>query len=85
MGRKYPAIFHQEEDGFTVTFPDLLGCVTCGDTLDEAQKMAAEALALYLDGAEQPTASCVDDVVVTGQDKVLLVEAADGDDIVYFS
>jgi predicted RNase H-like HicB family nuclease len=36
-----------------VSFPDLPGCVTAGSTLDEAREMAAEALALHLDGLEE--------------------------------
>ena len=33
---------------YDVTFPDLPGCVTFGNTLDEAKRMAAEALSGYL-------------------------------------
>jgi predicted RNase H-like HicB family nuclease len=33
-----------------VTFPDLPGCLTAGDSLEEARANAAEALALHLDG-----------------------------------
>lgn len=45
----YPAIFHQDEDGgYWVEFPDLLGCVTEGDTLEEAMAMAEDALGIYL-------------------------------------
>ena len=35
---------------FGVDFPDFPGCVTAGRTLDEARRMAAEALALHLEG-----------------------------------
>ena len=35
---------------FGVSFPDLPGCVTAGSSLDEARDMAAEALALHLEG-----------------------------------
>lgn len=35
----YPAIFSSDgNNGYTVTFPDLIGCVTEGDTLEEAVK-----------------------------------------------
>lgn len=44
----YPAIFTTENKGFSVRFPDLPGCYTEGDTLDEAYKMAASAIGLYL-------------------------------------
>ena len=35
---------------YGVDFPDLPGCITAGRTLDEARKMAVEALALHLQG-----------------------------------
>ena len=45
----YPAVFHPDKTvgGYTVTFPDLIGCVTEGDTLSEALFMAGDALGLY--------------------------------------
>lgn len=39
----YPAIFEPDEGGYSVNFPDLPGCYTCGDTLTEAMCMAQEA------------------------------------------
>lgn len=39
----YPAIFIAYEKGYTVTFPDLPGCVTQGDSLEEAFEMAEDA------------------------------------------
>lgn len=47
MLKVYPAIFH-EENGFWVEFPDLVGCNTCGATLEETMESAQEALGLYL-------------------------------------
>lgn len=45
----YPAIFTPEENGmYSVDFPDLDGCYTCGDNLTEAILMAEDALALML-------------------------------------
>ena len=34
--------------GYSVYFPDVPGCITCGDNLEHAHKMAAEALGLHL-------------------------------------
>src|SRR5689334_8302467 len=49
--RHYIALIHKDEDSdFGVSFPDLPGVVTAGATLDEAREMAAEALALHLEG-----------------------------------
>lgn len=45
----YPACFIKEENGYSVLFPDL-DKATCGETLDEAMRMAVDCLAgvLYL-------------------------------------
>ena len=44
----YPAIFHNEDDGFWVEFPDLPGCSTQGDTETETYTNAVEAMELFL-------------------------------------
>lgn len=48
----YPALITEDQDGVAVEFPDLPGCVTCADTLEEAYDMAREALGLHLYGLE---------------------------------
>lgn len=52
MTKVYPAIIH-EEDGYWVEFPDLSGCFTNGNTLEETLEMAKEALGLYLVNLEE--------------------------------
>lgn len=50
----YPAIFTPESDGgFSIRFPDLEGCYTCGDDMADALMMAEDALALVLYGYEK--------------------------------
>lgn len=45
----YMAVFTPEEDGgYSVEFPDLPGCLTCGDTFMEAAEMAADAAKTYV-------------------------------------
>lgn len=45
----YPAVFEQDgAQGFNVSFPDIPGCYTCGESLAEAIEMAEDALALML-------------------------------------
>ncbi|GGJ14412.1 type II toxin-antitoxin system HicB family antitoxin [Neoroseomonas lacus] len=47
----YIALIHKDADSdFGVSVPDFPGCVTAGTTLDEARAMAAEALALHIEG-----------------------------------
>ena len=43
----YPAIFYKENDSFWVEFPDLEGCQSFADTLEEIHENAKEALAAY--------------------------------------
>ena len=81
----YPAIFHKEETGgYWVEFPDLPGCFSQGETLEEAYVMSKEALALWLDDCENIAPSALEAITVSGNDKVMLVEADAGDDIFYF-
>lgn len=81
----YPAIFHEaEEGGYWVSFPDLEGCFTEGETLEEAFAMAKEALALHIDGMKElPAATEMKDVQAAEGETVMLVEADNADDIVY--
>ncbi len=49
--RHYIALIHKDEGSdYGVSFPDLPGVISAGATLDEARQMAAEALALHIEG-----------------------------------
>lgn len=43
----------EPEGGYTVVVPSLPGCVTYGDTIDEAIKMAKEAIELYIESLKE--------------------------------
>lgn len=43
----YPAVFHQEDNAYWVEVPDLEGCNSFGDTLEETLTNAREALEGY--------------------------------------
>lgn len=52
---EYKAIFDFADDGISVSFPDLPGCISCGYSKEEAIQMAKEALILYIeDMTEEP-------------------------------
>jgi predicted RNase H-like HicB family nuclease len=57
----YRIVLRKEpEGGYTVIVPSLPGCITYGDTVEEAIKMAREAIELYIEslrahGEEVPT------------------------------
>jgi predicted RNase H-like HicB family nuclease len=47
---QFTAVFEKNEDGgYTVTVPSLPGCISEGDTFDEALKSIKEAIVLYLE------------------------------------
>jgi predicted RNase H-like HicB family nuclease len=49
----FPAIFDYAEDGISIEFPDLPGCLPCADSAETAVKNAKEALQLHLYGMEE--------------------------------
>ena len=77
----YPAIFEQNSDGsYTVTYPDLLGCISEGKSLANAMSMAEDALSQWLDylidkQLEVPDASHISSVVCGENEFVSLVKA----------
>lgn len=78
----YPAIFSVDDEdkkAYTVVFPDLLGCVTEGHSLEEAIYMAKDALAGYLltseeDGDEIPAASISSNFTISSDSFILDIE-----------
>lgn len=72
----YPAIFTPEkEGGYSVFFPDLEGCYTCGDDLQDALFMANDVLAFVLydyetEGKEIPVPSKAEDIEKSDRDFV---------------
>lgn len=67
MLKIYPAIIHNEDGSYWVEFPDLEGCNTMGDTLEETMANVQEALGLYLATLEEtgqslPTPTAIKDI-----------------------
>ena len=48
----YPAFFYYDDDGISIEFPDLPGCLSCAHSSEEAFRNAREALGLHLYGME---------------------------------
>ena len=65
---EYIAYLHKDKNSdYGVSFPDFPGCISAGSTLEEARKMAAEALAMHVagmraDGEPIPEPSSLDDL-----------------------
>ena len=62
--RRYTVLITPEpNDGaYTVTVPALPGCVSCGDTIDEAIENIREAITLYVQSLEARGLPIPDDV-----------------------
>jgi predicted RNase H-like HicB family nuclease len=73
--RQYIALIHKDANSdYGVSFPDLPGVITAGSDLDEARKMAAEALALHLEGLAEdgeavPEPSSLEEVMAIAENK----------------
>lgn len=77
----YPAVFDPcEEGGYCITFPNLPGIITEGDTVEESFAMAKEALELHLwgmedDGGPIPEPTLPNEIKVPVGGFVSLIEA----------
>ena len=76
----YPAIFTPEDDGgFSVSFPDIEGCFTQGETIEEAYEMAFDALGLALSFLEDekrviPLPSAPNKISLNENEFVVIIE-----------
>lgn len=75
----YPAIFEYDEDGISVSFPDLPGCVTCAKDDASALHMAKDALGGHMWTREDfdeeiPNPTQMIDMHPTENQRVVLVE-----------
>lgn len=75
----YPAVFNYADDGISISFPDLPGCVSCGWSDEEALRMAREALGGYMwtcedHGMEIPTPTSLDKIELGRGDRAVLIE-----------
>ncbi|MCL2811683.1 MAG: type II toxin-antitoxin system HicB family antitoxin [Clostridia bacterium] len=75
----FPAVLHYAEDGISISYPDLPGCLSCSDTTEEATRDAKEALGLHLWGMENdgdfiPEPTPIDSLVLEKNEIPLLVE-----------
>ncbi len=51
---RFPVVIHKDPDSdYGVTVPDLPGCFSAGETIDEALNQVVEAIELHLDGMLQ--------------------------------
>ena len=73
------AVVYTDDDGVSVEFPDLPGCLPCAESIDEAVENAREALGLHLWGMEQdgetiPEPSAIKEIKVEDGGVPMLVD-----------
>ncbi len=77
----YPAIFHSNGDGtFTITYPDLPGCISEGKSLGNAMYMAQSALTQWIEylldkQQDIPSSSNVKNIETTAEEFTSLIQA----------
>jgi len=49
MKMKYTVVYEKSEDGYGAYVPDLPGCAAVGDTLEETERLVAEAIAFHIE------------------------------------
>jgi len=82
----YPALFHANDDGsYTITYPDLPGCISEGKSLSNAIFMAQSALTQWLEylsanGRDLPSASESKTIKTSGNEFVNFIRAEIKDD-----
>ena len=75
----FPCVFIYEDNGISIYFPDLDGCVSFGENERQAFNNAKEALSLHLYGMENdneliPEPSSVRDIILDENEKTVLIE-----------
>lgn len=62
---RYPVVIEKAEGNYSAYVPDLPGCVTVGDTIEQVKKNIQEAIELHLESLQEdglpipkPTTEC---------------------------
>ncbi len=75
----FPAIFDYADDGISIEFPDLPGCLSCADTDEEAMYMAKDVLRGFLllmeeEDEDIPSPTPLKDIVTESNQRAVLIE-----------
>lgn len=76
---EFVAIFEYADDGISISFPDLPGCLSCANTTEEALKNAQDALGLMLVHLEReektiPTATPIEKIECKKNEKAFIIK-----------
>ena len=82
---RYPLIIHHDEgSAYGVTVPDIPGCFSAGDTLNEALENVEEAISGHLDilvedGENIPYATSIDNYAAIAKEEAAILSVVDID------
>ena len=76
----FPAVFDFSNDGISIEFPDLPGCLPCADDIETAAANAKEAMQLHLYGMESdneviPEPTAINCIRTSDNQSIMLFEA----------
>ena len=72
----YPVILEPEEVGYSVYVPDIKGCATQGENMEDVFEMVQDAIGLMLEDVQEkdfPTPSKPEDIKLTGKQFVIML------------
>lgn len=74
MAEYIALLWKDDTSDFGVSFPDFPGCVTAGSSLEEARRLAGEALQFHIegmldDGEELPDPTALDEIMEQRENK----------------
>ncbi len=75
----YPAVFDYADDGISISFPDLPGCLSCADNDEEAAKNAKEVLSLFIydfekNNEEAPKPTPLSEIKIADNQVIALID-----------
>lgn len=72
----YPAVFTEDNDGYSVVFPGIEGAFTCGGSFEEAFLNAKDCLELNLETVEEiPKVSNPKDIKLGKNEYIVMIQA----------
>jgi len=51
--KQYFVIYEKAGENYSAYVPDLPGCIACGDTLDETERLMKTAIELYIEALKE--------------------------------
>ena len=51
--RKYAVVIERADNNYSAYVPDLPGCISVGDTIEETERNIRDAIALHVDGLRE--------------------------------